>query len=162
MHLVSYRFSFLAENSPRIRIVSHFSPKTRLEFRIVSHFSPKTRLESPRFKKTGLAHPYPHLKMLVKVHAFCLKWKLAFLGWVSPLFCQKMSPICPPFFSKALYFVPYISNSALMEMCTICVTHPLLNMSLTHSWTCHSPTLEDVSHPLLLNQVEQQLWWLEA
>ena len=40
-----------------IRIVSHFSLKTRLEFRIVSHFSSKTRLESPRFQKTGLAHP---------------------------------------------------------------------------------------------------------
>ena len=30
MYLVSYRFPFLAEISPRIRIVSHFSPKTRL------------------------------------------------------------------------------------------------------------------------------------
>jgi hypothetical protein len=57
MCLVSYCFPFLAENSPRMRIVSHFSPKTRLEFRIVSHFSPKTRLESPRFQKTGLVHP---------------------------------------------------------------------------------------------------------
>ena len=59
MYLVSSRFPF----TPISRLEFRLFPISRLEFCLVTYFSPISRLESPRFQKTGLAHPYRRVQM---------------------------------------------------------------------------------------------------
>ena len=86
MYLVSYRFPFLAENSPQICIVSHFSPKTRL-----AENSPRRKLakNSPRIASFSKNWSRPPLGLPRLVfNAICRTAPAT-----QPLVC---SPVCIP------------------------------------------------------------------